>query len=72
MGVAENSEYGFKCNFWNVQQWATQSGNPNSSYAQAKLRLRVAMIFPDPLSLLECSVCQVIVFPVSLSSPEVY
>ena len=27
-------------------------------------------IFPDPLSLLECSVCQVIVFPTSLSSPK--
>ena len=50
MGVAENSEYGFKCNFWDVQQWATQSGNQNSSYAQATLHLRLAMIFPDPLN----------------------
>ena len=33
---------------------------------------RVAMIFPDPLCLLECFVCQVLVFPTSLSSPKVY
>ena len=37
-----------------------------------KLYLCVAMIFPDPLSLLECSVRQVLVFPASLSSPVVY
>ena len=63
MDVAEYSEYEFKCNVWDVQQWVTQSviGIP-----------RVAMIFSDPLHLLECSVCQASVFPVSLSSPIVY
>ena len=25
MDVAEYSEYGFKCNFWDVRQWVTQS-----------------------------------------------
>ena len=35
--------------------------NRYSSYAHAKLYLRVTMIFPDPLSL---------VFPASLSSPK--
>ena len=34
-----------------------------------KLYLRVAITFPDPLSLLECSVCQVLVFRATLSSP---
>ena len=50
--VAEYSEYEFKCNFWDVWQWVTRSviGIP-----------RVAMIFPDPLRLLECSVCKVFV-----------
>ena len=31
MGVAENSEYGLKCNLWDVQQCDTQSCNRNSS-----------------------------------------
>ena len=63
MDGAEYSEYGFKCNFWDVRRYATQLviGIP-----------RVAMIFPGPLRLLECSVCQFLVFPASLSSPKVY
>ena len=31
MDVAKYSEKGFKCYFWDVQQWVTQSGNRNSS-----------------------------------------
>ena len=63
MDVAKYSEYGFEYNFCDVRQWVTQSviGIP-----------RVAMILPDPLCLLECSVCQVLVFPASLFSPKVY
>ena len=46
--------------------------NWNSSRGNAKLRLFVAMIFPDPLRLIECILFQVLVFPASLSSPAKY
>ena len=68
--MAEYSKIGFKCNFEDVLQWVSQSvigiplrRMPNFIY------VRVTMIFPDPLSLIECSVCQVLVFPANLSSP---
>ena len=57
--------------FWGCAAVGYSISNRNSFYAHAKLHLRVDMIFPDPLNLLECSVFQVIVYPVSLSSPEV-
>ena len=71
MDVAEYSKNGCKCNFWNVRQWVTQS------VIEIPLRrvpnfICVAMIFSDPLGLLERFVCQVLVFPASLSSPGVY
>ena len=31
MDMAEYSEYGFKCNFWDVRQWVTYSDDRNSS-----------------------------------------
>ena len=37
--------------------------------AQAKLHLGLATIFPDPLDPLECSLFQVLIFPVGLPSP---
>ena len=40
--------------------------NQNPSQALTKLHLCVATIFPDPLRLLECSLFQVLVFPVGL------
>ena len=72
MDVAEYSKNEFKCNFWDVRQWVTQSVIRIPLRRMPNFILRVAMIFPDPLSLLECSVCQVLVFPASLSSPKVY
>ena len=36
-------------------------GSRNSSQAQAKIHLHVTMTFPDTLSLLECSLLQVLV-----------
>ena len=46
--------------------------NRNSSQAHVKLLVRVAIIFPNSLGLLECALFPVHVFPASLPSPARY